>query len=49
MEWKEIQIEPKSGEVNQFPQFRECRYIPELIIVRTRNEVEGDTDGGKDW
>jgi hypothetical protein len=44
MKWNVLQIEIKRGEVTQFPQFRECGDVRELIKFITRNGEKRDTD-----
>jgi hypothetical protein len=44
-----IQVKDKGGEFNQLPQFRECRDVRKLRIVRARNGVGCDTDRVKGW
>jgi hypothetical protein len=43
MEWNELQIKGKGGEVTLFPQYRECGDVRELVVT-TRSGVECDTD-----
>jgi hypothetical protein len=48
MECNLIQPDAKGGEHSQFSQFPECRYVRELLIVKTRNGMEFDTARGKE-